>query len=991
MLLSGFFGKKIITVKCVSFLGYPSFFWYCYFNPSSLTGILKERIKKMSLSLKSVAIIAMVTCILTTVTTTVVIAVVTTDNALSSTKKQQDKSINNCFDSGETNLVEMTNQMLTQKSEKIKAVIDGLLDSVRQAHGSLALAVQSIPPEQAANLDAYSHMDHMVAAVWAKFDISVFAQILIEPGIGYVVGDNSRALDLNTQLGYKHINSTTLIRAQGPPSAGTAGTLQPLRGGFYPNEPCNFAEIAFNFTGKGSGECPSPLDPSEMSPITFSLALPINKPAWTPSIGFASYTGVLLSLGYDLIPKGISKDGKPVGAVVAGFNLAGVNSFLKSQVAGDHERIFTVDGNAEVLGTTAGVSHGLATEQKEAIDPLFSGRGIVNISHPIHCTVVTDEVIRKSCINLYSQVSFGGDPFITASNRQRQSKAADEITIEINGTATEYFLLTNKLEDQFNLNWWINILILKDHVVGATRQRKLAAEIAITESNKDIDYDLNIGRIVLYCVIFGIAALLIILSIIATAYLTKPLEILSDDMGIVGELRLEDVNDHKTPSFLSEVRSMQASFKLMLEAMKEYRQYMPQAVVDRTDNTSDESEADTVTIGGRGSMSSRGTRTPIESGLGSATYKKPPNRWDVASSSSRTATSVYSKRMAGQQTALSLHLSRRKSAAHVTVGLRDWERFAHGNRDAQLIVDVHGAFLHCAIQDVKFERGLVERFVGDTVDVSFGGLLTCPAASTKAVQYSIKVRDRMQTFEKDHRGFGDDLTLVVGIASGSTLAGNLGCPGMKSPATLGRIMTVSKDLQQTAREIGLDIIICSRTDDDIKGAFASVPVDILKNTLGKKIQAAYLVGRDAAADRAGEWMYTMTESRTESIYDKAWSMVKQGQLVAGLDALNALRAEDIPRMVANRLTQYIDDTVSLTGKTPTEYFRMIRSHSQPGPVAELLYHAYQAHPTTGRAATSVGVLSPPELISPKLDDVARSRFDIQLSHMPPALRSPLSV
>eukprot|EP01060_Flectonema_neradi_P017385 TRINITY_DN2427_c1_g1_i3.p1 TRINITY_DN2427_c1_g1~~TRINITY_DN2427_c1_g1_i3.p1 ORF type:complete len:948 (+),score=188.20 TRINITY_DN2427_c1_g1_i3:61-2904(+) len=944
----------------------------------------------MGLSLKSVAIVSMVTCILTTVITTVVIAVVTTDNALNTTKKQQDESIDNCFNSGETNLVEMTNHMLTEKSEKIKAVIDGLLNTVRKAHQTVATSVQSIEPAEVNNLASYAHMDHLFAAIWHQFDLSVMAHVTIEPGIGYLVGDNSKARDLNAKLGYKHINSTTLIRAQGPPSAGTAGTLRPLRGGFY-DIPCNYAEILTEFTGPGSGECSSPLDPMEVGPVQFSLSLPVNTPTWSGSIGFASYTGVLLSMGYDLLPNGISTNGKAVGVVVAGFDLAGVNSFLRSQVAGDHERIFTVDGNVGELGTTAGVSHGIAVEKIETPDPLFPSRGLSNVSHPIHCTAVTDEVIRKSCNWLYSQVGSTVDPFVTASNRQRRSNSADVITITMNGTETEYFLLTNKLEDDFNLNWWINVLVLKDYVVGPTRQRKLEAEHIIEENNKSVDEDLTVGRAVLYCVIFGIAAMLILMSIVGTAYITKPLEVLSIDMGIVGELRLEDVNEMATPSMLSEVRSMQASFKLMLEAMKEYRQYMPQAVVDRTDNTSDESASDTITIGGKGSISSRGTRTPIESGLGSATYKKPPNRWDVASSSSRTATSVYSKRTNNPQAAtLSLRLSRRKCAAHCTVGLRDWERFAHGNRDTQLIVDVHSSFLHCAIQDVKTERGLVERFVGDSVDVSFGGLLTCPAPSAKAVKYSLRVRERMQSFEKDHRGFGDDLTLVVGIASGSTLAGNLGCQGMKSPATLGRLITVSRDLQQIAKEIGLDIILCSRTDDDIRGTFASVPVDILKNTLGKKVQASYLVGRDAAADRAGEWMYTMIESRSESIYDKAWSLVKQGQLVPGLDALYALRSEDIPRMVANRLTQYIDDTVSLTGKTPTEYFRMIRSHSQPGPVAELLYHAYQPHPTAHRAGTSTGVISPPELISPKLEEAAVSRFDIQLSAMPSAsgLRSP---
>eukprot|EP01059_Diplonema_ambulator_P003414 TRINITY_DN1309_c0_g1_i4.p1 TRINITY_DN1309_c0_g1~~TRINITY_DN1309_c0_g1_i4.p1 ORF type:complete len:911 (+),score=304.78 TRINITY_DN1309_c0_g1_i4:59-2734(+) len=856
-------------------------------------------------------------CTLLSVSIALVVSIVASNQALVDVKDSQDSNVQSCFTSGEDNLVEITKDKLGLLATKVELSVQMQLDDARRVNTiltGLSLTLRD-PSTQVQTLES------AIIKLWDSTKISILG--LKGGGMVYTLIENSLAYAVNSQLGYRQENSTTMLTYNDSAPPANIGMLDHLDG-TYSSQPCNLRELLAVWTGTvASGPCPFALFvPDEIPFVAEILAMPNDTPPnWSPIVGFSTYVGVMIRARVTRDP---SQNDLTMTSII-GFDLKSISVYLEEIVSplGD-ERIFvTVGGDQKQTGLLIGTSHGSwHIDQENQPDPLLPSRNIT-VKVPRHCTNATDEVIQGVSTWLYSQVPLGTDVF--AAQLERQKEKMPEVTV--NGTV--YYLEARPLTDEYGLEWWVVVTVEKQSVVGATQARREATIVGIKNSNSHVDKSMQDKRIILICVVVGVTLLLMVLTAVATSYLTNPLEVLSNEMWDVAQLRLDDVDEKRKKSFLLEVNSMQRSFILMLCALREYRQFMPQAVAD-IDASDTEHEQDDVSSLQPSILSSEGcTNMPStsmsESYASSLTSPVTP----------ATGSPKYKKHLPNQHVLLALNMMRRKCVSQVSIENPDFERYVLEKRDGPAIVEYHSQWLQRCIMDVKNLRGMVERFIGDHVDVNFGGIMPCTAPSAKACEYALRLRERMVPFENIRDFAQSDVLMFVGISTGACYAGNLGCQGMKAPTTLGRTFTQARSMMLVARDIGLDIVMDGKCSDELKGMFTTTIVDILKVENRGKVLCYYANG--FKKDVGGEWMYTMKDEG-EACYDAAWTHILGGDIKKGLEDLRGITpADPVTNIAISRIAAYCETIEKATGKPPGDYYRVIANRAVNGPLTEQLF------------------------------------------------------
>eukprot|EP01064_Diplonema_japonicum_P008539 TRINITY_DN1599_c0_g1_i5.p1 TRINITY_DN1599_c0_g1~~TRINITY_DN1599_c0_g1_i5.p1 ORF type:complete len:916 (+),score=260.01 TRINITY_DN1599_c0_g1_i5:60-2807(+) len=860
-------------------------------------------------------------CTLLAVGIAMIVSILATDKALDDVKSSQDANVANCFQSGETNLVEITDDKIKLLATKVELSVQSQLNEARLINQvMMGLGMTINDPSDDYQVRA---VESSIVKMWDSSIISILG--FMAPAATYVLVENSLSYEVNAELSFRHENSTNyLIYNESTALKATVGMIDHLEG-TYSSNTCNITECLLKWTGEvASGPCPlSFFNPYDIPVAKDAQSQTMNTAKWSKVISFSTYVGTIITSRFSRDPS--SPAHSLIGIV--GFDLKSITSYLRRIVspAGDERFFLVVGGKSDQSGLLLGASHGSWYTYELGTDPIIPSRTI-ELKTSRHCTNSTDSVIQGVSQWLYAQVSLGDDPFVAQELRQKNESQV--VAVEGN----EHYLQLAELKDEYGLEWWVAVVVEKASVVGATRERRNTAVAAIATSNSKVDSDMSDNRVVLICVVCGLTLVLMLVTAVVTTNLTKPLGVLSDEMWDVAELRLDDVDEKAKQSSLLEVNSMQRSFLMMLHALREYRQFMPQAVANMDASDSDANEGEISSEGEthistpqRSSITS-GTGTGGKSGM---EFSSPTDR--KSSGTGNTNDKYRSKKYTSH--ALALYMTRKKNVCQVAIENCDFERLITDKKDGSSIVEYHSQWLQRCISDVKDHRGTVERFIGDHIDINFGGAVPCPSASAKAANYAVKLREKMTPIEC-RRSFAvqSDLIMLVGMSTGVCYAGNLGCFGMKAPATLGRAFMMAKDMLFVARDVGVDIVMDAKCADELKGMFTTTVVEILKEEDRGKTLCSYLNG--LKKDVGGEWMYTMRDE-SEVQFDAAWTHVLAGEVAKGLSELQMITpAHPVLSLVISRLSIFCEMVEKVTGKPPTDYYRCIAQRAVNGVLAE---------------------------------------------------------
>ena len=154
----------------------------------------------------------------------------------------------------------------------------------------------------------------------------------------------------------------------------------------------------------------------------------------------------------------------------------------------------------------------------------------------------------------------------------------DKNAIVVNAVGADFLVQVRpiKLEEQA-LDWWLVSAIDRDFVVGETQRRQEASRKSVNAAQETIDDQINKDKKIMIIVILAVAAVLVLFSVVIGRKMLQPLDNLKHEMRKVSEMNLET---ETVKTVFYEVNSMQTSFEKMVRNLKEYKAYVPTAVLE---------------------------------------------------------------------------------------------------------------------------------------------------------------------------------------------------------------------------------------------------------------------------------------------------------------------------------------------------------------------------------------------------------------------------
>eukprot|EP00756_Hemistasia_phaeocysticola_P001513 Hpha_TRINITY_DN11064_c0_g1::TRINITY_DN11064_c0_g1_i1::g.92717::m.92717 len=139
------------------------------------------------------------------------------------------------------------------------------------------------------------------------------------------------------------------------------------------------------------------------------------------------------------------------------------------------------------------------------------------------------------------------------------------------------------------VDWWLVTSIDRAYVLGSVENIIGEAETVAKAGKDDVDSRLEEDRNVLYIAVVAVAVALVLASVIFVLRVSTPLSRLLVEMQLVSQMDVDKVDVTRPLSGLAEVRSMERSFRKMIDNLREFRKYMPASILDN-DTHDDELE-----------------------------------------------------------------------------------------------------------------------------------------------------------------------------------------------------------------------------------------------------------------------------------------------------------------------------------------------------------------------------------------------------------------
>eukprot|EP01060_Flectonema_neradi_P034344 TRINITY_DN5_c4_g1_i1.p1 TRINITY_DN5_c4_g1~~TRINITY_DN5_c4_g1_i1.p1 ORF type:complete len:979 (+),score=211.90 TRINITY_DN5_c4_g1_i1:89-3025(+) len=906
----------------------------------------------MMLSVKVLSSGAISIGVIVAVSISLAVSLVSSDNALDTTRSQAKLHLDECFTEGEHDIEEVTNLLLGSKGETAVESVERFLDTIRRSRSAILESMKT-QTHDGYHLAPMMDDSRVYLSTWESAHISEMTVTFFD-GTGIMYYEKNISSITN-------VANTSVLMAYDPDLHLFEYGTPTARGKFYNNLPCN--PHVWEDETAISGLCTfASEDGFKNVPVinSFDTSDPhAHLPQWSEVMAMEREPNVVLRSTFSSIDTSVSLELTPTGVVTIGFSTFAINEVLALHV-NDHERAFIVNSHGQLVG----VSHGNGTTEVEAINPITGklGPGIA----ALQADHADDEVIRGVSSHITEHNNHHGihhqvdesaghhDHNETAENTVEQSyqsfyetaiatKVAPQIRIGI----VSYFAKVTKIP---STGWWVVTVEEADVVVGHIHEERKRASAASAMETKNIEDDVEEDRAIVVSLVVIVVFVLIIIAVVAATFFGRSIQSLCTDMDRVAKLRLECVDATRHHSWISEIDSMHKSFRIMVEAMHEYRQYMPQVFQHDTTGRGDEEDAvsldseedyvpqlsnsqnspsGTPVVNGAiqsdGSKSNQGARrTP----LGNHTLDIPTSHSGSGVSTAEITlpgTHATKKRNAGGL--MAIHLTKRQRSSHMKMGCHDFSAFIRTINDSGIICDIHSSWIHACVTDVNEYSGIVVGFTADLVDINFGGLSHCLSSAPKAARFYMKVRDRhlqiRNEVAKHYPSVTQNLMPAVGLGTSSVFVGNLGTAGMKSPAVLGKAVDSSKVMHTISRELSLDLIVDNTTAEELRGVVAHYPVDYIKGEGGRKQTVYYAAEANHAA--VGEWMYALDSGAQENdAYNQAWLTLTSDSLDEALEMFERIEHEAAAAVV-DRVRSCMTEVRAMTGSAPTEYARVFRN------------------------------------------------------------------
>eukprot|EP00759_Apiculatamorpha_spiralis_P017729 PhF_6_TR23822/c0_g1_i1/m.33381 len=235
--------------------------------------------------------------------------------------------------------------------------------------------------------------------------------------------------------------------------------------------------------------------------------------------------------------------------------------------------------------------------------------------------------------------------------------------------------------------------------------------------------------------------LIILLCIGLYFVLTSPIRSLSSDMEAVALMRLEQFDENKSKSFLSEVHEMQSHFVVMVKNLMYYRSFMPASLFAANNDEEDEKAIEEDQASMSQSQRSRSTKASMS----------------IASPKTKQNQTIELKQ---------------KKATVLVLNIKNFHGVIHNSSALPL----HAAYVKKVMDLVMAHKGTPDVFLGDRFIASWNTVRVMGAHQTHACHTALQSFNACKEM---------DLHVSAGVSCSLVHCGNMGCDGMMKYTFVG--------------------------------------------------------------------------------------------------------------------------------------------------------------------------------------------------------------
>eukprot|EP01060_Flectonema_neradi_P001983 TRINITY_DN11209_c1_g1_i1.p1 TRINITY_DN11209_c1_g1~~TRINITY_DN11209_c1_g1_i1.p1 ORF type:complete len:1081 (+),score=128.65 TRINITY_DN11209_c1_g1_i1:355-3243(+) len=206
----------------------------------------------------------------------------------------------------------------------------------------------------------------------------------------------------------------------------------------------------------------------------------------------------------------------------------------------------------------------------------FTKDPVTGNGEPLLDTDATDTIIKGIALGIHS--NYGGYAGLAA-------RGTTKYLIPHDGIIEQFFVEVQGINDTFGISWWLTTAIDLEYILGEIDATHVVLNNQFTQRRREIRSDVDSGRDQAIYTIAIVAVALLVISYCATMLVMRPLKKLQVDMKLVSLMNLDNLQESTT--ILSEIRNMQLTFQIMVRRLKEFRAYVPTAVLQGVNVPSD--------------------------------------------------------------------------------------------------------------------------------------------------------------------------------------------------------------------------------------------------------------------------------------------------------------------------------------------------------------------------------------------------------------------
>eukprot|EP00760_Papus_ankaliazontas_P003524 PhM_4_TR11618/c1_g1_i7/m.9620/K17533/MAP3K19, YSK4; mitogen-activated protein kinase kinase kinase 19 len=570
-------------------------------------------------------------------------------------------------------------------------------------------------------------------------------------------------------------------------------------------------------------------------------------------------------------------DAKLTGMVGAGLDLEAMSDALRRLPQHSDQRVFVVHQiNSTTENIMFGTSHGTAIVRE------YTGTSLVQRARSVS---ESDDYIISGAGRYVARYHNNSFRALDTNNTYYYTVFDDdnENTARSTSGRKKYLMRSSTTHTDSGIDFSIVVVVPYDQILAGVEEntKQVIAEVEHNDNSLDEYYFKT--QVVGICALIVFILIIFVTSVYSSRYFTMPLIALRADMARVAMMDF-DALPRRKPAIISEVRSMQHSFDLMVEYLREFRAFVPQAVLAPREEVNAGVVVDptfesivSVAAAAAAEHPAPALGTPGADYLSPATSTHKPSVNDAVTAvtleqsfrltaddendNATTADFVPDDPRAARLRGTTMQPF---NASFVAVrfaflesdnGQNNVSSYnsnvlgqhppgvrvgACGSKDVDRAHALHQAFVERCLRIVERNEGVVVRFEASLLVASWNAFRPCHQHEAMACHVAQELDKELCDFH-----------IHVLVSSGHVLVGFLGSERVRSPVVLGDCMNDQDDLVRLCGVLSSRMLVTESVAHKVTTLFELCPVDVVRRDVSTTVYELLPRPPLPPSDRAG--------------------------------------------------------------------------------------------------------------------------------------------